>query len=227
MATYPSKPWSDGQTYEVVPGETFIYNASQSVWEHVTKATLDSDYQVDKTAIEADITTNASGLTAVNARVDVDSDALVAIDTRVTTAESNITLLTGMSDSETARIQQNITDIETAYARLDSDSSIIQGLRTDLEAEITATNSDVTAITARLDSDETVLQSLQTQVDALDVASGVTTADHDSDITALAMPVISATQPTGKAGLLWVNLNDGKMYYWNVAQEVFTEIVAT
>lgn len=220
MANYPNKPWSDGQTYEVVPGETFVYDASQSVWKHQTKATLDSDYQVDKAAIEADISSNASDVSAIDTRV-------TSAEGNITTLQSQVSALNTMSDSETARIQQNISDIQNAYSMLDSDGAIIQGLRTDLEAEITATNADVSAITARLDSDETVLQSLQTQIDALDSVGGISGADHDSDIDALAMPVISATQPTGKAGLLWINLNDGKIYYWNTAQEVFTEIVAT
>ena len=195
MATYPNKPWSDGQTYEVVPGETFIYNASQSVWEHVTKATLDSDFQVDKAALEADISSNTSDIST-------NTSAISALDTRVTANEGDITTLQAqvsaldaMSDSDALRIQQNLSDIQNAYSMLDSDGSAIQ--------------------------------SLQTQIDALNTDNLVIETDHDSDITALAMPVISATQPTGKAGLLWVNLNDGKMYYWNVAQEVFTEIVAT
>ena len=226
MASYPSKPWSDGQTYEVVPGEVFVYNATQSVWQHQTKATLDSDYQVDKTAIEADITTNASDIstlqtraTAIEADIDSEHVLIKALEARVDTVEL-------LSDSEAGRVQSNIDKINTAFAMLDSDSLNIQQIRTDLDAEVAATNADVTAITARLDSDEVALQSLQTQVDALVVQDGVTLADHDSDITALPMPVISATQPTGKEGLLWVNLNDGKMYYWNTTAEVFTSIVA-
>ena len=201
MASYPSKPWSDGQTYEVVPGETFIYNASQSVWEHVTKATLDSDYQVDKTVIESNINTNSSAIGSLETR-------MLTVEGEIDTLQSDVALLSGMSDSETARIQQNISDIETAYQRLDSDSTIIQGLRTDLETEIAATNADVSSIITRLDSDETVVQDIQTQVNAL------------------AIPVISASQPTGKTGQLWVNTNDGKLYYWNDS-DTFVSIVTT
>lgn len=217
---YPSKPWSDGQIATgIVPGETFVYDASQSVWVHQTKATLDSDYQVDKTAIEADITSNTSAIAAANARIDADSDRLTVVSTKVDAIES-------MSDSETARIQANIASISTAFAMLDSDGSIIQGLRTDLEAEISTTNSEISTIQARLDSDETVIQSLQTQIDNLDSSNTVLEADHDSDISNLAIPIISATQPAGKAGQLWVNLNDGRLYYWDTSQETFTEIVA-
>lgn len=201
MASYPNKPWSDGQTHEVVPGETFIYNASQSVWEHVTKATLDSDYQVDKTVIETNINTNTSAIGSLETR-------MLTVEGEIDTLQSDVALLSGMSDSETARLQQNISDIETAYQRLDSDSTIIQGLRTDLETEIAATNADVSSIITRLDSDETVVQDIQTQVNAL------------------AIPVISASQPTGKTGQLWVNTNDGKLYYWNDS-DTFVSIVTT
>ena len=217
MASYPNKPWTNGQTHEVVPGETFVYDATESVWKHQTKATLDSDYQVDKTALQADI----SGL-----------------DTRLTTAEADIVTLEGrvdtldlLSDSEAGRVQENIDKINTAFAMLDSDSLNLQALRTDLDAEIAATNADVTAITARLDSDEAVVQSLQTQVDTLNLDNIVIEADHDSDVAridanvaALAIPVVSAVQPAGKTGQLWVNTNDGKLYYWNDS-DTFVSIV--
>ena len=224
MANYPNKPWTDGQTFEVIPGETFVYDASQSVWQHQTKATLDSDFQVDKAALEADIATNASDISGLDTR-------LTTAEGDISTLQSQVSLLDGMSDSETARIEQNIADIQNAYAMLDSDGAIIQGLRTDLEAEITATNADVTAITARLDSDETALQALQTQVDQLNVDNVVIEADHDSDVAridadvaALAIPVVSAVQPAGKTGQLWINTNDGKLYYWNDS-DTFVTIV--
>ena len=208
MANYPNKPWTDGQTHEVVPGETFVYDATQSVWIHQTKATLDSDFQVDKAALQSDITSNTSAIADVNARVDADSDRLTIVSAKVDALEL-------MSDSETARIQSNIEDINTAFAMLDSDGINLQALRTDLDAEITATNSDVTTLSARLDSDEVVIQDLQTQVDALSSQSSVLEVDHDSDITALSIPVVSSTQPAGKTGQLWINTNDGRLYYWN------------
>ena len=77
---------------------------------------------------------------------------------------------------------------------------------------------------ARLDSDESVIQSLQTQVDSLNTQSGVLEVDHDSDIDALPMPVVSATQPAGKTGQLWINTTDGKLYYWNDS-DTFISIV--
>ena len=239
MANYPNKPWSDGQTFEVVPGETFVYDASQSVWTHVTKATLDSDYQVDKAVLQSDISGNTSAIATANTRIDVDSDALVAVDTRLTTAEgdistlqSQVSALDAMSDSETARIQQNIADINTAFAMLDSDGINLQALRTDLDAEITATNNDVTALTARLDSDETVIQDLQTQIDGLGTGNLTDiTARLDSDETVLQsisvrMPVVSATTPVGASGVLWINTTDGKLYYWNDS-DTFVSIVTT
>ena len=217
MANYPNKPWSDGQTFEVVPGETFVYDATQAVWTHQTKATLDSDFQVDKAVLQSDISSNTSAIADVNARVDADSDRLTVVSAKVDALEL-------MSDSETARIQSNIENINTAFAMLDSDGVNLQAIRTDLDAEITATNGDVTALTARLDSDETVIQSLQTQIDSLDTQSGVLEVDHDSDIGALAIPVVSATQPAGKTGQLWINTTDGKLYYWNDS-DTFVSIV--
>jgi hypothetical protein len=224
MSTYPSKPWTDGQTYEVVPGETFIYDATQGVWKHLTKATLDSDYQADKVVIETNITALETRTTAVEAEIVSGFAMLNALESRVDTVEL-------LSDSEAGRVQENIDKINTAFAMLDSDSLNLQALRTDLDAEIAATNADVSAINARLDSDETALQSLQTQVDALVVQDGVTEADHDSDVSVinttisdLAMPIISGTQPDGKDGQLWINTNDGKLYYWN-GVDAFVTIV--
>ena len=242
MANYPNKPWSDGQTFEVVPGETFVYDATQGVWTHQTKATLDSDYQVDKAVIQSDISANTSAIAAANTRIDVDSDALVAVDARLVTAEGDIstlqaqvTLLDGMSDSDAARIQQNIADINTAFAMLDSDGLNLQALRTDLDAEIAATNADVTTLTARLDSDETVVQSLRTDLDAeiaaTDAEVSTINARLDSDETAIQaisirMPVVSATAPVGASGVLWINTTDGKLYYWNDS-DAFVSIVTT
>ena len=217
MANYPNKPWSDGQTFEVVPGETFVYDATQAVWTHQTKATLDSDFQVDKAVLQSDISSNTSAIADVNARVDADSDRLTVVSAKVDALEL-------MSDSETARIQSNIENINTAFAMLDSDGVNLQALRTDLDAEIAATNGDVTALTARLDSDETKIQDLQTQIDSIDTTPGMSEADHDSDIGALAIPVVSPTQPAGKTGQLWINTTDGKLYYWNDS-DTFVSIV--
>lgn len=205
---YPSKPWTNGQTAEIVPGELFQYDASQSVWIHLTKATLDSDYQVDKSAIESDISSLQS-TTATN------TSDISSLDTRVTAAESDITTLQSqvvslglLTDSDAARITANVNAINTAYSMLDSDSINIQSLRTDLQAEINATNSEISSI----QSDVSTAQS--------DIVS------NTNAINNLAMPVVSSTQPTGQAGLLWVNLNDGKLYYWDATQEVFTEVVS-
>ena len=242
---YPSKPWSDGQIATgIVPGETFVYDATQSVWTHVTKATLDSDYQVDQTArdaevsaiqgrldsdstalqtlrtdLAAEISATDTDVSNLNSRIDADSDRLVSLTARVDTLDL-------LSDSEAGRVQDNIDKINVAFSMLDSDGIALQQIRTDLEAEISTTNTEISAIQARLDSDETVIQSLQTQIDNLDSSNTVLEADHDSDISSLAIPIISATQPAGKAGQLWVNLNDGRLYYWDTSQETFTEIVA-
>ena len=185
MANYPNKPWTDGQTFEIVPGETHQYDATQGVWTHVTKATLDSDFQVDKTALESSINTNTSDISGLDTRLNT-------AEGDITTLQSQVSALDAMSDSETARIQQNISDINAAFAMLDSDGINLQALRTDLDAEITATNNDVTAITNRLDSDETVLQTISVR-----------------------MPVVSDSAPVGASGMLWINTTDGKLYYWN------------
>ena len=114
---------------------------------------------------------------------------------------------------------------------LDSDSINIQALRKDLDAEITLVNNAYAVLTARHDSDSIIIQDLQTQVDALSLDNIVIEADHDSDVAridadvvALAIPVVSAAQPTGKTGQLWVNTNDGKLYYWNDS-DTFVSIV--
>jgi chromosome segregation ATPase len=194
------------------------------VWKHLTKATLDSDYQADKVVIETNITALETRTTAVEAEIVSGFAMLNALESRVDTVEL-------LSDSEAGRVQENIDKINTAFAMLDSDSINLQQIKTDLQTEIAATNADVSAINARLDSDETALQSLQTQVDALVVQDGVTEADHDSDVSVinttisdLAMPIISGTQPDGKDGQLWINTNDGKLYYWN-GVDAFVTIV--
>jgi len=222
MASYPSKPWTNGQTHEVVPGETYKYDATQAVWKHVTKATLDSDYQVNKASVAGQISTinttltsNASTLSTHTTQIsqiqsvmvshkqqmNADSDRLVALTTRVSTIEL-------LSDSEAGRVEQQIARINIAFGMLDSDGLNMQAIKTALDLEIAATNSDVT--------------SLQNQINTLSTNVGVTNADHDSDIgvvngtiTALAIPIVSATQPTGKAGQLWINTNDNKLYFWN------------
>lgn len=222
MATYPSKPWTNGQTYEVVPGETYIYDATQSVWKHVTKATLDSDYQVDKAATDATLSSHTSTLSTHTSQIsqiqsimvshkqqmNADSDRLVTLTSRVSTIEL-------LSDSEAGRVEQQIARINTAFSMLDSDGLNMQSIKTALDAEIAATNNDVSS----LDSD---ILSLQSQINTLNTNVGVTNADHDSDIgvvnatiSALAIPIVSATQPTGKAGQLWINTNDNKLYFWN------------
>lgn len=206
---YPSKPWTNGQTAELVPGETYEYDSVNAVWNHVTKATLDSDYQVDKTIIEGNISTNSSDISTLQGEMST-------AQSDISTLQSQVTLLDSMSDSDAARIETNISRINAAYSMMDSDAVDIAQLKVDLEAEISATNTDVTA----LQSDVSTLQS-----------TIESSANHDSDIAVvestisnLAMPIISSSQPTGKAGLLWVNLNDGKLYYWDVAEEVFTQI---
>lgn len=247
MATYPSKPWTNGQQAQLVPGETYEYDAANAVWEHLTKATLDADYQADKTIIEGDITTNSSDISILQGDVTTAQGDITTLQSDVTTAQGDIvtlqsdviinqtdiitlqgqvSALDAMSDSETLRIQENISSINNAFALLDSDSLQLQALRTDLDAEIAATNADIIAVQARLDSDTAKLQALQTQVDSLDLDGSVLEADHDSDIGALSIPIVGATQPAGKAGQLWVNTNDGKLYYWDTTVEVFTEIVA-
>ena len=104
-------------------------------------------------------------------------------------------------------------------------------LRTDLNTEIAATAADVSELTNRLDSDELVLQYLQEQVNALNISDVVIESDHDSDIGVvnttianLAIPVVSAVQPTGQTGMLWINTTDGKLYYWNDS-DTFVSIV--
>lgn len=199
MATYPAKPWTNGQQYEIVPGETFEYDAVNATWVHLTKATLDSDFQVDKAALLA-------ADSALDTRLTTAEGSISTLQSDVTTLQGNISTLTGMSDSETARIQQNIADINNAYAMLDSDGLNIQALRTDLNAEIAATNSEVSS----LQSDMATAQS--------DITS------NTNAINALAIPVISATQPVGATGQLWINTNDGKLYYWNDS-DAFVSIV--
>jgi hypothetical protein len=242
MANYPNKPWSDGQTFEVVPGETFVYDASQSVWTHQTKATLDSDFQVTKTALEASITENDNAITVLQARADSDEIALQALridlNTEIAATNADVISLSGridvldvLSDSEAARVQSAVDDINAAFAMLDSDGINLQALRTDLNNVVNATAAVVFELTDRLDSDELVLQSLQEQVNALNLSDVVIEADHDSDIAVvdatianLAIPVVSAVQPTGQTGMLWINTTDGKLYYWNDS-DTFVSIV--
>lgn len=234
---YPSKPWSDGQiATDIVPGETFVYNASQSIWEHQTKGTIDSDYQADKIVIESNITAVEGRATALEARATTletrannDSDRTTAVESRTTTLEERVDALDLLSDSEAERVQRNIDDINIAMSMLDSDGVALQAIRTDFEAadatlqsNIDAANGDVTALRADLDSDVSALNASITANADLDA---VTKADHDSDISNLSIPVVSTTQPAGKAGVLWVNLNDGRLYYWDTVSEVFTEIV--
>ena len=215
---YPSKPWTNGQTTELVPGETYEYDSVNAVWNHVTKATLDSDYQVDKTVIEGNISTNSSDISTLQGEMS-------AAQSDISTLQSQVTLLDSMSDSDAARIETNISRINAAYSMMDSDAIDIAQLKVDLEAEIAATNSDVTSIEGDITTLQSDVSTLQSTIES--------SANHDSDIAVvesavsnLAMPVISSSQPTGKAGLLWVNLNDGKLYYWDASQEVFTEVVS-
>lgn len=185
---YPSKPWTNGQIATgIVQGETYIYDASQGTWVHQTKATIDSDYQVDKAA-------TASSISAIDTR-------LTTAEGEIDTLQATVNALAGMSDSETARIQQNITDITTAYAMLDSDGTVVQSLQTQIDGLTTSVDhdSDITAL-------NTSIAAVQSNVDAI--------------VTA----VVSATQPTGVTGQLWVNLNDGKLYYWNDS-DAFVSIV--
>ena len=210
---YPSKPWNDGQTAELVGGETYIYDATNSVWNHVTKATLDSDYQIDKAVIESDITGLDTRLTTAEGEIDT-------LQSDVSTLQADVLALGGLTDSDAARISANVTAINAAYAMLDSDSINIQGLRTDLEAEIASTNSEVSTLQSNVSTNASDISGVDTRL---------TTAEGEidtlqSDVSGLAIPVVSSSQPTGQAGLLWVNLNDGKLYYWDTVEETFTEV---
>lgn len=310
MATFPAKPWSDGQTYEVVAGQTFRYNGTSQAWEYVTNLAIDSEVQTGLTAIElktdsdsqritdlkATVALSSSDITSLTARLDsdeiaiqatkttlssevsrldarLDSDSIVIqrlrydlsiLDSNLDSDVADIKALRRDADSDSAALQllsgeakANAASIQTTLAMLDSDGTVLQSLRTDLDAEIATTGSEINTINARLDSDEAaiqavrtdltaqittvqsrldsdsaVLQSLQGQVDALNLGNVVLENDHDSDVAAinatvdaLPLPVISATQPTGQAGLIWISLTDGRLYYWHATDEAWTEIV--
>ena len=235
MTSYPTKPWTNGQIYQVVPGENFQYDATDNVWVHLTNAVIDSDYQVEKTVIETNVSNNSSDISTLQSRADSDELKIQSIgtlilevessingdisdiqsrldsdETSIQTLKSTVAALGVISDSDALTIQSNVAAINAAYAMLDSDSINIQQLRTDLdvaESAVSTLQTNVTNLQNRADSDETAVQTLRTDFDAL------------------AAPVISSSQPTGKANLLWVNLNNGRLYYWNTSGEVWTEIV--
>ena len=226
MANYPNKPWSDGQTFEVVPGETFVYDATQGVWTHVTKATLDSDFQVEKAALEASISANTSDISGLDTR-------LTTAEGDISTLQSQVSLLDSMSDSDAARIQQNILDINAAFAMLDSDGINLQAIRTDFEAADAALQVTVDEHTAKLASDSDRMTAIEDSIAANSALDAVTNADHDSDVSAINAtieaqphPIVAATAPTGKSGQLWINTTDGRLYYWNDS-DAFVSIVTT
>ena len=210
---FPNKPWTNGQIHELVPGESYEYDSVNAVWNHLTKATLDSDYQADKIVFEGNISTNSADIATLQGEMSTAQSDISAL-------QSDVTLLSNMSDSDRVTIESNIASINAAVANLDSDTVMLQSISINVENA----QSDITALQARADSDEAKIQSLQTQIDAVNTEAGVLETDHDSDIAALPLPVISASQPTGKPGLLWINLNDGNLYFWNVAEQTFVEI---
>ena len=232
---YPAKPWTNGmEATEIVAGETYVYDASQSAWVHKTKATLDSDYQVDKTAINNTLSTHTSQIDAImdvvdndiQAQIDADSDLLVATRLDLATLTARVDTLDLLSDSEAGRVQSAIDTINVALSMLDSDGIALQAIKTQADnnsSNITAITSAIDNIIApKLEADSDRMTAIEASIAANSALDAVTNSDHDSDIgavnatiNALAMPVVSASQPTGKDGLLWVNTNDGKLYYWN------------
>ena len=233
---YPAKPWTNGMVAtEIVAGETYIYNASQSAWVHQTKATLDSDYQVDKTAINSTLSSHTSQISQIQSILithkqdhNADSDALVALTARVNTLDL-------LSDSEAGRVQSAIDTINTALSMLDSDGIALQSIKTQADSN----SSNITTIMGvidnviapKLQADSDRMTAIEASIASNSALDAVTNSDHDSDIavvnatiSALSMPVVSASQPTGKDGLLWVNTNDGKLYYWN-GVDAFVSIV--
>jgi hypothetical protein len=98
MATFPSKPWSDGQTYEVIPGQTFQYSASKGTWDYITNLANDSDTNVEIARIDADIS---------------------AIQSDISSLQSSVSALNLVTDSDAARISANVAAINAAYAMLD------------------------------------------------------------------------------------------------------------
>lgn len=233
MSSYPSKPWSDGQTHEVVPGETFVYDASQGIWTHVTKATLDSDFQVDKAVLETDITAVENRATALEGRAttlegraDNDSDRATVIEADLAALGSRVDTIELLSDSEASRVQANIDTINVAMSMLDSDGVALQAIRTDFEAADAALQISVDAHTTKFDVDSDRMTAIEASIVANDNLDAVTVANHDSDLANLPMPVISVTPPAGVTGQLWVNMTDGKLYYWNDS-DAFISIVST
>lgn len=235
MATYPSKPWTNGQTYEVVPGETYIYDATQGVWKHVTKATLDSDYQVDKAVTDATLSSHTSQISQIQGvlvthkqQMNADSDALVALTARVDTLDL-------LSDSEAGRVQSAIDTINTALTMLDSDGVALQSIKTQADSNSSNIASIMgvidNVISPKLAADSDRMTAIEASIAANGALDAVSKNEHDSDvgvvnstIDALPIPVVSASQPTGKAGQLWINTNDNKLYFWN-GVDAFVAIV--
>jgi len=232
--TYPAKPWTNGMiATEIVPGQTYIYNALNSTWVHQTKATLDSDYQVDKATTDATLTSHTSTLSAHATQIsqiqgilvthkqahNADSDALVALTARVDTLDL-------LSDSEAGRVQSAIDTINTALTMLDSDGVALQSIKTQADSN----SSNIAAImgvvdnyiSPKLAADSDRMSAIEASIVANNALDAVSKNEHDSDvgvinatITTLPIPVVSASQPTGKTGQLWINTNDNKLYFWN------------
>lgn len=207
---FPSKPWSNGQTAELVAGSTFVYDSTKDAWllsistEQANINSLQINIDSDTGAIyarlstaEGDITTINSDISAILARLDSDyalNNQKHAVQEALITANSNaITTANARADADSdalVAVEARVTALETdvddnvadiATLRADADSDTAR--IQELSVTAAANAATITATLAMLDSDGTVLQNLQTQIDAIGTGSlAAIEADHDSDI---------------------------------------------
>ena len=191
---FPSKPWSDGQTAELIAGSTFVYDSAKEAWllqisaEQGKINSLEVSVDSDLNVVNTRLTTAEGNITTIQSDI---ADLLAALDSdyalnneKHAVQEALITANTNQIDTANARIDVDSDRLVAVDARVTTNEGDIAALDirvADLEANADSDVIDISRLRREADSDTLVIQTLGTQAAATEAEITKIKADLDSD----------------------------------------------